>query len=282
MRFAVPTNSDEQAAIARILDAVDAALERTHTAVHRAREVKRAVLQRFFYEALGETAYADRPRRKLPRTWSLIATGALLSEEPKNGVSPEASSQPPGIPTFSIAAVRDGRVKLSTMENIKFARIPEPVAQRFAIRRGDVLIVRGNANPDLVGCAGMVNTFPDGCIYPDITKRIVFRTDIEQRVIPEFGVLAWNHSIIHNQVLRRAKTSNGTLKINTRDVKQIVMPVPPENEQAQLVQVIVGINAQLDALNAVAEAQQQLKRALMSDLLAGRVRTTPQVEEVAA
>ena len=146
-------------------------------------------------------------------------------------------------------------------------RIQEPIAQRFAIQRGDVLVVRGNANADLVGRAGMVSTFPDECIYPDIAKRIVFRTDIEQRVIPEFGVLAWNHPIVHNQVLRRAKTSNGTLKINSRDVKQIVMPVPPVNEQVQLVQVTMGIDAQLDALNAVAGAQQQLKRALMSDLL---------------
>jgi type I restriction enzyme S subunit len=128
----------------------------------------------------------------------------------------------------------------------------------------------------------MVGTFPNGCIYPDIAKRIVFRTDIEQRVIPEFGVLAWNHPIIHNQVLRRAKTSNGTLKINTRDVKQIVMPVPPENEQAQLVQIINGIDVQLDALNAVAEAQQQLKHALMSDLLTGRVRVKSPAEAVAA
>jgi type I restriction enzyme S subunit len=95
----------EQAGIVRILDAVDTALERTRAAVDRARQVKRAVLQRFFYEALGETAYADRPRRKLPAGWSLIATGRLLSEDPKNGVSPEASSQPPGTPTFSIAAI---------------------------------------------------------------------------------------------------------------------------------------------------------------------------------
>jgi type I restriction enzyme S subunit len=274
---------EEQAAIARILDRVDTALVHTRAAVERAREVKRAALQRFFYEALGEAAYADRPRSDLPAGWSLNATGTLLSEEPKNGISPEASLQPLGIPTFSIAAIRDGRVNLSTKENLKFARIPEPIAERFAIKRGDVLIVRGNANPDLVGRAGMVSTFPEGCIYPDITKRIVFRPDIEGRVLPEFGVLAWNHAIIHNQVLRRAKTSNGTLKINTRDVKQIVMPVPPENEQARIVQVIGGIDAKIDAFNALAEAQQQLKRALMSDLLIGRVRATAKVvEEVAA
>jgi type I restriction enzyme S subunit len=218
----------------------------------------------------------------LPAGWSLIATGRLLSEEPKNGVSPETHSQPPGTPTFSIAAILEGRVDLATKDNLKYARLPETIAQRFAIQRGDILIVRGNANSDLVGRAGMVTSFPTGCIYPDIVKRVAFRAETEVKVIPEFGVLAWNHAVIHNQVLRRAKTSNGTLKINNRDVKQIVMPVPPENEQAQLIQIISAVDAQIDALSLVEVAQCQLKRALMHDLLTSRVRVKSPAEAVAS
>ena len=268
----VPSDPYEQGAIARILDAMDTAIERTRASIDRAREVKRAVLQRFFYDALGETAYADRPKRKLAPGWSLVATALLLADEPKNGVSPEASSQPPGTPTFSIAAIRDGRVNLNNKDNLKYARLSETIARRFSIQRGDVLVVRGNANPDLVGKAGIVSVFPGGCIYPDIAKRVAFRSDSELKVSPEFAVLAWNDAIVHNQVLRRAKTSNGTLKINSRDVKQIIMPVPPENEQAKLVKIVAGVDAQIDALSVISVAQAQLKRALMHDLLTGRVR----------
>lgn len=273
---------NEQGVIARILDAVDTALERTRAAVDRAREVKRAALHRFFYDALGETAYADRPRRKLPPGWSLVATELLLAEEPKNGVSPEASSQPPGTPTFSIAAIRNGRVDLNDKDNLKYVRVSETVARRFCVQRGDVLIVRGNANADLVGKAGMVNVHPEGCIYPDIAKRVVFRPDSEPKVISAFAVLAWNHAIVHNQVLRRAKTSNGTLKINNRDVKQIVMPVPPEKEQAQLVKIIESVDAQIDALTTVSVAQERLKRALAHDLLTGRVRVSREAKAAAS
>src|ERR1051326_2636727 len=158
-------DGDEQAAIARILDGVDTALERTRAAIEQVRQVKRSVVHRFFYDAPGEPAYADRPRRNLPPGWALVATEHLLAEEPKNGVSPETSSQPPGIPTFSIAAIRDGRVDLGNRDNLKYARVSETVAQRFGIQSGDVLIVRGNANADLVGKAGMVSASPQGCIY---------------------------------------------------------------------------------------------------------------------
>ena len=281
LRGAFPS-PNEQAGIARILDAVDTAHQCIRTEIARARDVKRAVLDLFFYEALGETAYADRPRRKLPSGWCLVATELLLSEEPKNGVSPEASSQPPGTPTFSIAAIRNGRVDLNNRDNLKYARVSEKVARRFCIQRGDVLIVRGNANPDLVGKAGMVGVVPQGCIYPDIAKRVVFRNDTEPKVSPEFAVLAWNHSIVHNQVLRRAKTSNGTLKINNRDIKQIVMPVPPEEEQAQLVKTIAGVDTQIDALAEVNVAHERLRRALMHDLLTGRVRVTSESKEAAS
>lgn len=265
-------DGDEQAAIARILDGVDTALERTRAAIEQVRQVKRSVVHRFFYDALGETAYADRPRRNLPPGWALVATEHLLAEEPKNGVSPETSSQPPGIPTFSIAAIRDGRVDLGNRDNLKYARVSETVAQRFGIQSGDVLIVRGNANADLVGKAGMVSASPQGCIYPDIAKRVVFRNDAEVTVSPEFAVVTWNHAIVHNQVLRRAKTSNGTLKINNRDVKQIVIPVPPRKEQEQLIRIIRGVDALIDALTSVSAAQEELKGALMHDLLTGRVR----------
>ncbi|MBC3493630.1 restriction endonuclease subunit S [Pseudomonas taiwanensis] len=270
---------DEQIAIARVLDAVDVTIVRAQEAVIETRELQMAVVQDFFYSALGVTAYADHPSQKLPVGWQLAPMESLLAEDPKNGVSPQATSQPPGTPTFSIAAVRDGKVDLTKANNLKYAKVSEQIAEKYRIHTGDVLIVRGNANPDLVGKAGRVNEFPEGCIYPDITKRVVFRRDGDNTVSPEYAVLAWNHSIIHNQVLRRAKTSNGTLKINNRDVKQIVMPVPPPSSQLQIVELVAALDAKTDALKQKLLSLEQLKKSLMQDLLTGKVRIAPSLFE---
>lgn len=275
-RLLVPVpKPDEQAAIARVLDAVDRAIERTRSAVDEAKELKRAVVQHFFYRALGETAYANRPANSLPVGWSLVVMRLLLLSEPKNGVSPKASTEPPGTPTFSIAAIRDGRVNLTNRENLKYADVPVKVADKYRLNTGDVLIVRGNANADLVGKAGIVAEMPAGCIYPDITKRVVFRHEGEHTVTPEFAVLAWNHPIVHNQVLRRAKTSNGTLKINNQDVSQIVMPVPTPSEQRAIMEIASAADATIDGLNRKQWAYEQLKRSLTHDLLTGSVRPDP-------
>jgi len=272
---ALPDDKDEQAAIAHVLDVVDVAIARAQAAVAEVWELQRAVVQEFFYSALGVTAYADHPAQKLPDGWRLVPTETLLAEDPKNGISPQASAQPPGTPTFSIAAVRDGKVDLSTASNLKYAKISERVANKFKIRTGDVLVVRGNANPDLVGKAGRVGDFPVGCIYPDITKRMVFRSEGDETVLPEYAVLAWNHPIIHNQVLRRAKTSNGTLKINNRDVRQIVMLVPPTADQQRIVDLVAAVERKADALQRKLDVLERLKKSLMHDLLSGSVRVDP-------
>ena len=165
---------------------------------------------------------------------------------------------------------------LENSEHLKYVQLPEKAAKRYAVQRGDVLIVRGNANPGLVGKAGVIDQHPEGCIYPDITKRVVFRTEGDYIVSPDFAVLAWNHPIVHNQVLRRAKTSNGTLKINNRDVKQIVLPVPPPEVQSELVVLTSMMDAQVAALHDVLRHQKQLKRSLLHDLLTGTVRVRPE------
>lgn len=276
---AVPTEETEQKAVAGILDAVDTAVAQVGASIECAVQLKRSLIQRFFYSALGETAYADRPTKPLPSKWSLLPTNELIVGEPKNGVSPTTFSQPPGTPTFSIGAIRDGRVDLAKAEHLKFAVLSDKIADKFRVAKGDVLIVRGNANPDLVGKAGQITTFPDGCIYPDITMRVKFREDVEHPVTPEFGVMVWNHPIVHNQVLRRAKTSNGTLKINKQDVKQMTIPVPPLDEQESITRLAAACDEKIVALSERLKALEELKKSLMHDLLTGAVRVDPKLFE---
>ena len=261
----------EQRAIADILNEVDAAIERTRTAIEKARRLKRGLMQRFFEVALGPISSADRPGRRVKPGWRLLPTGSLLDAEPKNGYSPECSPQPPGYPTFSIGAVRNGKIDLKNHEHLKYSRISDALAEKFAVRKGDILIVRGNANPDLVGKCGVIDEFPTGCIYSDILKRVSFR-DTDDGVMPTYAALVWNHFLVHNQVLKLAKTSNGTLKINSRDVKRIVMPVPPRNEQIRLVDMVQAAEDQIQTIIAKLRSLERLKRGLMQDLLTGKRR----------
>jgi len=267
----VPIDPEEQQLIASILRAIDEAIKRTRTTLEKARKLRKGVIQNFIESGIGKVSSADAPSGFLRKGWRLEQTKHLLVGDPKNGISPEAAFQPPGYPTFSIAAVRLGKINLSSGKHLKYVKISEAKAKEFAVRRGDLLIVRGNANPGLVGLCGMIADHPDKCVYPDILKRVVFRND-EQGCSPAYVRIVWNHPVVHNQVLKRAKTSNGTLKINSKDVKQIVLPVPPKDEQEAFVNLVDKLEVQLSSLEVEITALQKLKKGLMQDLLTGKVR----------
>ena len=193
-----------------------------------------------------------------------------LAGAPKNGISPATSDRPDARPSFSIAAVRRGRIDLSG-ERLKAVDLSAAGAEPYLVDRGDVLVVRGNANPNLVGKCGIIDDHPPGCIYPDILMRIRFRSgdgSLESRL----GVLLWNHPVVHNQLLRRAKTSDGTPKINSRDVKQVSMPVPPKPAQLSFLKLINAADRRLRADRQRLAALRRLKTALSQSLLTGRVR----------
>ena len=50
------------------------------------------------------------------------------------------------------------------------------------------------------------------------------------------------------------------------------MPVAPKEEQAKIVGLVEAVDKKILALNEMLVAQQQLKKALMYDLLTGKVR----------
>ncbi|HRI71032.1 MAG TPA: restriction endonuclease subunit S, partial [Polyangium sp.] len=207
---------------------------------------------------------------EVPEPWAILRLDQLVASGPSNGRSPPSRTTPPGVRTFSIAAIRNGRVNIH--DNLKYTELGIEETAKFVLESGDILIVRGNGNPDLVGKCGLVANPPADCIYPDILMRIRLREDT---LSPGLFVSIWNSDLIHKQILDRAKTTNGTYKINGEDVRSIVLPVPPADEQHLLSNVLGGL---ADAYQVYEEKLLGLaaaKSALSSALLTGEIRVQP-------
>lgn len=71
MGIAFP-HPDEQRAIADILDAVDAAIERTRTAIEKAQRLKRGLMQRVFSSGTRRTALKATDLGHVPVNWNVI------------------------------------------------------------------------------------------------------------------------------------------------------------------------------------------------------------------
>lgn len=261
----------EQHKIAAILSSVDDTIEKTQAVIDQLQVVKKAMMQELLTRGIPgrHTRFKKTEIGEVPEGWDVVPLKMVVRTGPTNGKSPPARSIPPGVPTFSIAAVRDGRVNI--LGHLKYTDLSPDEVDRHVVVKGDILIVRGNANPDLVGKCGMVSDAPDGCIYPDILMRV--RTN--ERMLPELLVALWNADLVHDQILLKAKTTNGTYKINQGDAASTLIPVPTASEQRDFVRLLEGMTSSLIENKAELSALTAVKSALMSVLLTGELRVTP-------
>jgi type I restriction enzyme, S subunit len=196
--------------------------------------------------------------------WPFRAAADVLSEGPRNGLSLPANDRGVGRPTLSISAIRGGVV--TPEGSVKYVDVPDDKVAPFVLRRGDFLVVRGNGNKDLVARGGLVSGtegLPLGTFYPDLLIRLRFDAD---QVLPSFGALCWNAKMSHDALLASAKTTNGTWKINGKDVREHRLMIPTLDEQSEVVQVVLQIEAGRGLLVEELEACDRLRDAVLSEI----------------
>jgi type I restriction enzyme S subunit len=250
--FPVPP-LDEQRAISAFLDhetvkidTLIAKKERLHALLH---EKRSALIERAVSKVSAQ----------------LVKLRRALSRRPKNGISPPPGVSGEGVPTFSIAAVRNGTIDI--VNNLKVAAISKTDAIPYLVRRGDVLVVRGNANQSLVGTSGIVSEHPEYCVYPDLLIRLTPLPHVDSRYL----VLVLNSGIVRSQVESLARTSNGTLKISGGDVCSLQVPIPSLEVQSALLRDVNQEATKLNELSAAITTHIGLLKAHRASLVTAAV-----------
>ncbi|WFP16173.1 restriction endonuclease subunit S [Citricoccus muralis] len=267
---------DEQRAIADYLDQetaqIDALVAKQEEFIGLLRERRSAVRDSALTGGLNGIGVSKRTGNVwlpiLPSGWRAVPTRRLLSFGPSNGVSPEAG-RVGDMRSLSIGAVRDGRVKASEEVTKYVDRDSLRDVSQFLLHYGDVLIVRGNGNISMVGRAGMVgNEFTqEEYIYPDLLIRI--RTTADMR--PDFFVAALDTPTSRAQIELLARTTVGTFKISAADVRSIVLPCPPIDEQHAIIEHISQQTSRIDALITKAEEHIALAKERRAALITAAV-----------
>jgi type I restriction enzyme S subunit len=250
VRFAVPSDVDERAAIGRILDAVDTALERTRAAVGRALEVERAALEDAF-----ENLYA--PLAKLRQ----------FTADVRYGTSTASSERGWGNPVLRIPNVVSDRLSLA---DLAFVELPLSEVERLKLRDGDLLLVRTNGNPNYVGRSAVFRN-PDARTW--VYASYLIRVRLKAGLLPEFVNVYLGLERGRRELLRRVTTSAGNHNINSASIRLVRLPVPEDKEeQARIVGLARACRMHVDALRTKAAAMEALKNSLMHDFLTGQVR----------
>lgn len=278
VRFAFPP-PEEQAAIARILDAVDTAIERTRDAIARARELRRALLGDLLHRGIGSDGCLRKPSGpfnrtpigRLPKAWRLSSVGEEFGVQ--SGLTINAGKE--GLfkkyPYLRVANVQRDHINLNDVQ--KLEATPAQYGLR-ALEENDLLVVEGHADRLQIGRCALVGPEAAGMTF----QNHLFRLRARDGVCPQFVCLWLNSDFGKAYWNARCATSSGLNTINQRMLKRLPIPVPDLGEQVTIAGIAQAQRNHLESLLAKADALGALKRSLMHDLLTGRVRTTALIE----
>jgi len=178
------------------------------------------------------------------------------------------------VPYLRVANVQDGFLDLETVARME---IPVSELDRYALKRGDVLMNEGGDFDKLGrGCVW------DGQIEPCITQNHVFA------VRPRQVSSMWLNAITGSEYARfyfmtRSKQSTNLASISSTNLMELPVLLPPVSEQEAILSFVAKQIACLDALTAEAQRAidllQEHRSALISAAVTGQIDVRGQADQ---
>lgn len=282
-RIPVPPLS-EQRDIAAALNSLRSALVHEAECESVAGDLKRAAMQTLFTHGLRSEAQKDTEIGPVPDSWDAQRLGEYF--QIKHGFAFEGSMfratgthilLTPG--HFS----EDGGFR-DQREKTKFF-IGE-FDRQYLLQPGDLLIAMTEQKPGLLGSAAFI---PSDELYLH-NQRLGLVTDLRADLNKRYLYHLMNYRPVRDAISR---TSTGSkVKHTSPDrIRDVIAPIPPLDDQAEIVGVLDGIDYKIDLHKRKRAVLNELFKSLLHKLMTGEIRVheldlsalnAPDVAEVAA
>lgn len=208
--------------------------------------------------ALSADALTPRPHWEWVKVEAVaeVVAGVTLGSEPSGDGTSE-------LPYLRVANVLDGRIDTA---EVKTVRILDTQLERFALRKGDLLLTEGG-DLDKLGRGAVW----DGRIEPCLHQNHVFRIRCGDRMDPEFLALYTGSPEGRSYFQRVGKQTTNLASINSTQVKAMEVPVPPLDEQQKNLQPIRAVRSRTRLLEQQIAKLRTVQQGLVEDLFTGRV-----------
>ena len=261
----------EQHKIAAILSSVDHAIEKTQAVIDQVQVVKRGLMRELLTRGLPgrHTRFKQTEIGEIPEAWRLLPLECFIEGGPDNGLYRPQLNYGEGTPIVRIDAFDNG-VRLRRPQLRRVFLEPRDV-ERFTVNPGDILINRVNSMSHLAKCSLAVS-FDEPTVYESNIMRLSLD---DSRLTTEFGFRWLSSEQVKAHLRRKAKRAVAQASINQNDVLTIPTPCPPRSEQRRIAEVIGIIEQRLESETDALEGLKEFKSSLMSVLLTGELRVTP-------
>jgi len=270
LQIRFPKTIEEQQKIAAILTKVDDAIQAVKNTIEKTERLKKALMQNLLTGKLkpdgtwrrDDEFYEDEKFGKVPVGWSIKKLGNILSFC-QYGLS-MSMKETGEYPIFRMNNIENGKMVSSPM---LYVDLSEDEFEKYKVNKGDILFNRTNSL-DLVGKVGIFDLADD---Y--VFASYLIRLTVNENNNPFYINYYLNYFDGQRKIKSKVTPSVSQANINASNLKSILIPVPNEKpEQDKVVQLIKKTENQIDIKNAKIQKLERLKKALMQNLLTGKIR----------
>ncbi|MBP7906112.1 MAG: restriction endonuclease subunit S [Alphaproteobacteria bacterium] len=267
MTIAYP-EEPEQAAIARVLDAVDKAIDRAHIAIEKAQVTRLALMQAAFHYEMTSEPKHDTDAGRIPRSWE-----ALKGRQAFTVLTGGNSS------VHALKPLRGDDVADAWFMKVDDFNLPANLRQIVTTQIGFVadknpsfkLLPLGTIIIAKRGAAILKNRVRTAAVPVALDPNLM-ALKVRDDILPDFFryQLEWRN-------LARYIESSGVPQLNNKDLYPRWFVRAPEEQQQEIVVIISAAEQHEDALHSKLTALESLKKSLMHDLLTGTMRVDPKL-----
>ena len=188
-----------------------------------------------------------------------------------SGWSPACIEIPPSTGQWGVIKV--SAVTRGCFLETESKTLPENLAPKphIQVQQGDLLLTRANGVADLVGKCVMVNDRPKANL---MMSDKILRLNPQESVCPFYLLHYFNSKVIRKQIELSWGGSSGQKNISQTDIKSYLIALPSLEEQKAIGSSITHVDKLLALKEAKLMKLNAHKKALMQDLLTGKVRVT--------
>lgn len=270
-----PVGVHYQQKIARILKTIDRAIEKTEALIEKYQQVKAGLMYDLFTRGIGPDGQLRPPREQapelyhetpigwFPKEWDCNSFKWGLSAAPKNGYSPKEVDAWQGVCALGLGCLTKYGFRPWQIKNAPVSLL----GHSALLQDGDFLISRANT-PGLVGLCGLYRDVGYPAIYPDLMMRLRLNDRLNASFLEKYLLSPF----VRQRVSAIAVgTSESMVKINSKNLKELMLIFPSIDEQARIVKGLEPVEKQISSLESQLSKLIKQKSGLMHDLLTGIV-----------
>lgn len=276
----------EQRLVAHILDTLDTQIQKTEALIAKLEKVKEGLLHDLLTRGIDENGhlrpspeqapelYKESPLGLIPREWEVNKIKDI-STKVTNGfvgvATPHYTESQSGAIYLYGNNIRKNRIDLSKHERVTQTFHKSQVKSQ--LKDGDMLTVQsGHIGTSAVYELSMGEANCHALIITRFAPSLVKSRFASLYLNSKLGMLAQRRLFIGSTILH----------INTSDLAKLAIPTPSLDEQNRVVEHFEKIEDRLQRETRERDNLVKLKQGLMDDLLTGRVRVTPLLNQTQA